>query len=230
TLWRQNPRGQFQDGTARAGLAATRWRGTGFGTVLADFDNDGWLDLAVVNGRVVRGKVAEVAGLPEFWRAYAERNQLFLNEGTGRFRDVSLANAPFCGTAGVSRGLAWGDVDNDGGVDLLVTSAAGPARLFRNVAQKRGHWLGVRAIDPRLRRDAYGARVTIRAGQRRWVEEVCPGQSYLSSGDQRVHFGLGDVERIDELRIDWPDGLAETFTPDGLDRYLTLEPGKGKKL
>jgi hypothetical protein len=230
TLWRQGPAGLFLDGTARAGLAAPRWRGTGFGTVLIDFDHDGWLDLAIVNGRVARGKPADAPGLPDFWRPYAERNQLFLNEGKGHFRDISAANPAFCGTPGVSRGLAWGDFDNDGAVDLLVTAAAGPARLFRNVAPKRGRWLGVRAVDPELRRDAYGARVTVKAGGRRWVAEVCPGQSYLSSGDPRVHFGLGPIERVDELRVDWPGGLAETFRPGRLDRYVTLTRGKGKKV
>jgi hypothetical protein len=193
-----------------------------------DFDHDGWLDLAVVNGRVSRGTSGEVPGLVEFWRPYAERNQLFLNQGRGRFLDVSPANPAFCGTPAVSRGLVWGDFDNDGAVDLLVTAVAGPARLFRNVAGKRGRWLGVRAVDPRWRRDAYGARLSVRAGARRWVAEVCPGQSYLCSGDPRVHFGLGPVERIDELRIDWPDGLAETFPVPRLDRHVTLLRGTGK--
>jgi hypothetical protein len=230
TLWRQGPRGLFQDATARAGLAAPLWRGTGFGTILADFDHDGWLDLAIVNGRVARGQPVDVPGLPPFWRPYAERNQLFRNEGQGHFRDVSPANAPFCGTPAISRGLVWGDFDNDGAIDLLVTTVAGPARLFRNVAQKQGRWLGIRAIDPALRRDAYGARVTVKAGARRWVAEVCPGQSYLSSGDPRVHLGLGRVKGVDELRIDWPDGLAETFPVPRLDRYLTVVRGKGKKV
>jgi hypothetical protein len=111
-----------------------------------------------------------------------------------------------------------------------VTAVAGPARLYRNVAEKQGRWLGVRAIDPALARDAYGARVTVKAGTKRWVGEVCPGQSYLSSGDPRVHLGLGGVQRVDELRIDWPDGLAETFPVPGLDRYLTASRGKGKKV
>jgi hypothetical protein len=233
TLWRQDsqgPRGYFLDATARAGLASPRWRGTGFGTVLADFDHDGWLDLAIVNGRVTRGKPAAGPDVPAYWRPYAERNQLFVNQGKGRFRDVSPANVPFCGSAAVSRALVWGDFDDDGGVDLLVTTVAGRARLFRNVAPKRGRWLGVRAIDPRLRRDAYGARVIVTAGSRRWVAEVCPGQSYLSSGDPRVHFGLGQIERIDELRIDWPDGLKETFVPGGLNRHVTLLRGQGKKV
>jgi enediyne biosynthesis protein E4 len=230
TLWLQGPRGQFLDATARANLAAPRWRGTGFGTVLADFDHDGWPDLVIVNGRVARGKLADAPDLPEFWRTYAERNQLFLNEGRGRFRDVSPANAPICGPPGIGRGLAWGDFDNDGAIDLLVTAGAGPARLFRNVAEKGGRWLGVRAIDPTLKREAHGARVTVTAGRRRWVAEVCPGQSYLSSGDPRVHLGLGAIDRVDELRIDWPDGRAETFSVAGLDRYLTLERGTGKEV
>jgi hypothetical protein len=198
--------------------------------VLADFDHDGWLDLAVVNGRVARGRPDGGESLPAFWRSYAERNQLFHNGGKGRFSDVSAANPPFCGTPWVSRGLVWGDFDNDGAVDLLVTTVAGPARLFRNVAPKQGRWVGVRAFDAELRRDVYGARVTVRAGTRRWVAEVCPGQSYLSSGDARVHFGLGKIERVDELRVDWPGGLTERFAVEGLDRYVPLVRGKGKKV
>jgi hypothetical protein len=230
TLWRQGPAGLFRDATAQAGLASPAWRGTGFGTVLVDFDHDGWLDLAIVNGRVSRGQPADAPALPDFWRPYAERNQLFLNQGRGRFLDVSRANPAFCGTPAVSRALVWGDFDNDGAVDLLVTSISGPARLFRNVAPRRGRWLGVRALDPRLRRDAYGARLTLRAGTKRWLGEVCPGQSYLSSGDPRVHFGLGPIEGIDELRVDWPDGLAETFPPGLLDRYVPLVRGTGRKV
>jgi hypothetical protein len=230
TLWRQGPRGLFQDRTPQAGLAAPTWRGTGFGTILMDFDHDGWLDLAIVNGRVARGQPTDVPGLAPFWRPYAERNQLFRNEGRGRFRDISVANAPFCGTPAISRGLVWGDFDNDGAIDLLVTGVAGPARLFRNVAEKRGRWLVVRAVDAALKRDAYGALVSVRAGGKRWRGQVCPGQSYLSSGDPRVHFGLGPVARIDEVRIDWPDGLAETFPPPALDRHVTLVRGKGKKV
>jgi hypothetical protein len=230
TLWRQTAPGLFQDRTAAAGLAAPLWRGTGFGTILADFDLDGAPDIAVVNGRVSRGRPAPDEGLGPFWRNYAERNQLFANDGTGRFRDVSAANAPFCGSYAVSRGLVWGDLDGDGRVDLLVTAAAGPARLYRNVAPRRGHWLMVRAIDPALHRDAYGAMVTVRAGTRRWLGLINPGQSYLSSGDPRAHFGLGQVEGVDEVRVDWPDGLAEVFPAPGLDRVLRLERGQGKKV
>src|SRR5262249_20762580 len=178
-LWRQESRGQFRDITTAARVAAGRWRGTGFGTVFGDFDHDGALDLALVNGRVARRDEA-AAPLPDFWETYRERNQLFANEGGGRFRDISSQTGPFCGTAGVSRGLACGDFDNDGALDLLVTTVAGPARLYRNVAPNRGHWLLVRAVDPRFGgRDAHGAEVTVRAGERRWVRLVNPAYSYL---------------------------------------------------
>src|SRR5262249_18911895 len=145
------------------------------------------------------------------WSRYAERNQLFANDGTGRFVDLSHDNQPFCSSAQVSRALAWGDIDGDGSLDLLVTAVGGPARLYRNVAPKEGHWLMVRAFDPALRRDAYGALVTVLAQGRRWVGSVTAGQSYLSSGDVRVHFGLGTIGRIDAVAIRWPDGVEEDF-------------------
>lgn len=125
TLWKQGPRGVFQDLTAAAGLASPRWRGTGFGTVLGDFDHDGALDLAIVNGRVGRGPAAGGTELGAFWSRYAQRNQLFVNDGAGRFRDVS-SNGSFCATAAVSRGLACADLNGDGALDLLVTTIAGP--------------------------------------------------------------------------------------------------------
>src|SRR5439155_2548567 len=138
------------------------------GTVLGDFDNDGGLDLAIANGAVAAQAKPLDASLGPFWSKYGQRNQLFANDGTGRFRDISLDNPPFCGTANVARGLACGDIDGDGGLDLLVTTIGGPARLFRNVAP-RGYWLSVRAVDPTLKRDALGATVQVRAGDRRWV-------------------------------------------------------------
>src|SRR5205807_8697602 len=131
-----------------AGLLNTRWRGTRFGTLLCDFNHDGALDLAVVNGRVSRGHAGGNHLLDAYWNDYAERNQLFANDGTGKFRDVSLANPPFCGTAWISRALACGDIDGDGALDLLVTTAGGPALVYRNCAPKGGHhWLLVRAVD-----------------------------------------------------------------------------------
>lgn len=231
TLWKQNPAGTFQDATGAAGLASSRWRGTGFGTILMDFDHDGALDLAVVNGRVARASATPSSGGGSFWSVYAERNQLFQNNGTGRFQDISTKNDSFCGTPTVARGLAWGDYNGDGAVDLLVTTIGGPARLFRNVAPKQGHWLIIRAVDPTLGgRDAHGAAVTIQAGKLLSIGLVNPGQSYLCSGDPRIHFGLGEADRVDAVRIVWPDGTEESFSGQAVDRVVTLRKGEGDKV
>jgi hypothetical protein len=230
TLWKQGPAGQFRDQTAPAKLSSPRYRGTGFGAVLGDFDNDGYLDLAVVNGRVSRGDAAPVPGLEPFWQLYAERNQLFVNEGDSHFRDISGDNAPFCGRPAVSRGLACGDLRNRGALDLLVTAVAGPAQVYRNAVPQRGHWLGVRAIDPALRRDAYGAAITVHAGERRWLRLINPGYSYLCSNDPRALFGLGQIAQIDRIEVVWPDGTEESFPGPVVDHYVELRKSEGSKL
>jgi hypothetical protein len=224
-LWKQGPRGLFRDHTISAGLSTPGWNGTAFGA----------LDLAVVNGHVRRVRdfqpdKAALATLGPFWGRFADRHQLFANEGCGRFRDVSPHNPPFCSTPSVGRGLAWGDVNNDGAIDLVVTSVAGPARLYRNVAPKQGHWLMVRAIDPALERDAYGAEVTVVAGNRRWRGLINPGSSYLCSNDPRAHFGLGQAAQVDALRVLWPDGVEEAFNGRPADRVVVLRKGEGRRV
>jgi hypothetical protein len=226
-LWTQDRRGFFQDNISAFGLIKQGWRGTGFGAALADFDLDGDLDLAFVNGRVKRG----AAGGPvdsrvnAFWAPYAQRNQLFVNEGR-IFRDVSSANSPFCNQAMVGRGLAGGDLDNDGDIDLVVTSTGGPAKIYRNTVQPRGHWLIVRVTDPSLGgRDAYGSEVIVRAGGRSHWRLAHPAFSYLCSNDPRVHFGFGKAASFDAIEVIWPDGTKETF-PGGLaDRIIELRKG-----
>jgi hypothetical protein len=230
TLWRQGPRGLFRDVTAGSGLGGAHSRGTGFGTVLGDFDQDGALDAAVANGRVSRASAVLNAALGPHWGLYAEPNRVFVNDGTGHFRDASRDNPAFCGRANVGRGLACGDVDGDGALDLLLTTAAGPARLFRNVAPRRGHWLLVRAVDPKLGgRDAYGAGVRVRAGGRSWVRLINPGSSYLCSNDPRAHFGLGQAARVDDIEVLWPDGTREAFPGGRADRLVVLSRGAGKE-
>ena len=123
-----------------------------------------------------------------------------------------------------SRGLAFGDVDNDGDIDLLVTNGGGRARLIRN-NREQGHWLMIRAVDPALRRDAIGATITVVVGEKRLQRLIAPGYSFLSSNDPRAHFGLGTAARVDRIIVRWPDGKIETHPGVAADRIITLRKG-----
>jgi enediyne biosynthesis protein E4 len=228
TFWKQEPRGQFRDQTT-AWCSAAKWRGTGFGTLMADFDLDGFSDLAVVNGRVSKGDPHPVAGINPFWEPYAERNQIFANEGGKRFRDVSPQNTPFCGTHNVARGLACADLDRDGAPDLVLTTSGGRARVYRNVCPNRGHWLAVRATDPKLNRDAYGAEITVRAGAALYLRVLNPAVSYLSSNSALTHCGLGAAASFEGIEVLWPDGTREVFPGGPADRLVELQKGSGRK-
>jgi hypothetical protein len=238
-LWVQESPGIFQDRTAALNLAQPLWRGTGFGTALADFDADGDADLVFVNGAVRRyqleGKAASLSASPirrldPFWAPYAQRNQLFVNEG-GRFREISLQNPALCGQAVVGRGLAWGDIDNNGSVDLLITSTGGPAQVLRNIAAEAGDWLIVRAVDPALGgRDVYGAEITLTTAKKKFWRLIQPGSSYLSSSDARAHFGLGASSMIQSIHVTWPDGADEQFPSCPPNQILILRKGAGKRM
>ncbi len=226
TLWRQDPRGSFLDGTAAAGILGAG-RTTGFGTVLADFDLDGDLDLAWVAGRVQAGPPAPAGSVPEAWRRYAETNDLLENDGRGRFRSIAAANPALCATPNVARPLCAGDIDNDGDVDLLAGTTAGRVLLLENVAPRRGHWLSVRASLGVPDRDAIGAVVAVSAGGGRRQRLLQPGSSYLSSHDARVHFGLGAADAFEALEVRWPDGTLERFPGGPADREVQVVRGQG---
>ena len=197
---------------------------------MGDFDNDGWLDIAVVNGRIARENVPHPKpGLSPHWEPYGEYNQLFANVGGKKFRDVSPSNSAFCGYATVARGLACGDLTGDGGLDLLVNAAGEKARLFKNVAPGRGNWIAVRAIDPSLNRDAIGAEVTVRTGNVRRLRIVGGASSYLSAGPLEAHFGLGRADAVDEFEVVWWDGTRERFPGSRANVAVELKKGTGVK-
>ena len=229
TLYLQLAPGVFEDRSIDGGLASTI-PPTGFGAVLGDLDLDGDLDLAIVNGRVRRPDAVREAPADtgDFWQTYAERSAIFVNRGDGKFVEADPASQPFCDGERVSRGLAMGDLDNDGDLDLASSEVNGPARIFKNVAPRKGSWLAIRAIEPLLGgRDAYGAVVTVRAGQRTYARTVGPASSYLSSSDPRVHFGLAGAKAVDAIEVRWPDGSKESFPGGEANREVTIEHGRG---
>lgn len=229
TLWKQGPRGYFQDASTPSGLMGSRERGTGFGTLFADFNLDGFLDIAVANGRVSRDPSQRPrTGLSPHWLPYAERNQLFLGLGESRFKDISLNSRALCGYDTVSRGMASADLDGDGAPDLLVTGIGERVRVLRNVAPDRGHWLSVRAIDPAWKGPAIGAEVAVKAGGVRRVRHVTSTQSYLSAMSANANFGLGAAAAFEGIEVLWPDGSREAFPGGASDRALEIRKGTGR--
>lgn len=215
----------FQDDTTASGLGPPSVPYTGWGTSFFDFDHDGDLDVAIANGRVIRGDLLVQKDRVEHWDPYREPNLIFENNGTGQFQDACKKAGTFCTLIENGRALAFGDVDNDGDVDMLLGNCGGPARLYRNDAPKNGHWLMVRAIDPKLKRDAIGARITVVAGGKRYIRIIAPAYSYLTSNDHRAHFGIGNATTIEKIEVVWPDGSVQSFPSTKADQFITLQKG-----
>ena len=233
-LYRQDRPGFFIDTTSTSGLQKQAWRGTGFGTVLADFDLDGTVDLALVNGLIRRAgpnQTPVLNGVSPWWARYAQRSQLFANDGSGNFRDISSDNPAFCRDAIVGRSLAVGDLNNDGALDLVVGGVGGPAKFYQNVAARRSNWLRLRLIEPACGgRDSIGAEVVIHAAGRRFWAVLQPATSYLSSNDPALHFGLGRADKIDSIEVRWPDGAAERFADVKVNQLAILRKGSGSSV
>ncbi len=220
----RNQGGWFQDATQEMGLSATSRRHTRFGVVLADFDNDGYLDLYQANGRV--GPREGVQGLGD---EFAEPNVLYRGTADGRFElipDGGLAAS----LVHTGRGLAVGDVDDDGGLDLLVVNRDAPPYLLMNRVHDRGNWLRFRVVTD-SGRDAYGAVVSALVGTRRVFREVDPEGSYLASSDPRPHFGLGAETALRDVKVRWPSGprpAVEAFGDFKAGRTVVLQRGRGR--
>lgn len=222
TLYR-NQDGQFGDDTIETGLGSPSFDFTGFGTAFLDYDNDGWLDLLVANGAVQGIRSQMLAG--DRYPMH-QTNQLFRNRGDGRFDDVSASSGAVFELSEVSRGAAFGDVDNDGDTDVVIHNNAGPPRLLINQVGHEKQWVGFRAVGT-SGRDQLGS----------WVELLAPGPprglrvrtegSYASANDPRVLFGLGDASGSAHVRVTWPNGQREEWRDLPLGQYTTLRQGEG---
>jgi enediyne biosynthesis protein E4 len=223
TLYLNVGDGLFEDRTAEFGLFKLGF--TGFGTRFMDYDNDGFLDVIVVNGAVrhLSSQIQKNEPYP-----LKQRGQLFHNERGRRFEDVSdSAGAPFAELQ-VARGAATGDLDNDGDTDVVIFNNRGAIRVLLNEVGNRRHWLGVRAVDSRVKRDAMQARVEL-VGHRGTSRTIHTDGSYCVASDPRVLFGLGSETAAQTVRVQWPGGQAEEFRNLAVDRYWVLEPGKAPR-
>ena len=224
TLYHNNGDGTFTDVTYKAGLGAhTQY--LGWGTMFFDFDNDGWPDLLLVNGHVY----PEVDAL-NLSIEYNEPKLLYHNNGNGTFTDVStLAGAAFTALS-PARGLAVGDLWNDGRLSAVVVNRNGPPSLLVNQKKYPSHWIEVKAVGTRSNHSGLGARVSVKTDLRLQTDEVRSGSSYISNSDVRVHFGLGATKHIQYVELRWPSGLVERIRNANVDSIVTVKEGTGEEV
>jgi hypothetical protein len=219
TLYR-NVGGDFRDETSTVGLGSATWDATGFATSWIDFDNDGWLDLMMFNGAV---KVVESLRRAADPYPLHQRNQLFHNLGDGRFEEISDSAGPAFELSEVSRGAAFGDIDNDGDTDVLVANNAGPARLLLNLTGQDSAWAGMRLISATSQRAMLGAWVGLsRSGAPDLWRRSRRSGSYASAGDARILFGLGSQPLAGRARVDWPTGRRQQLQELTTRVYTTV--------
>jgi len=220
TLYHNDGRGLFSDVTLRTGIAKNN-RYLGWGTVFGDFDNDGWKDIAVANGHIYP-EADQVGGN----MAYAQPMLLYRNQGRGRFIDVSKKAGPGFEEKRLARGLALGDFDNDGNLELVVNNMNQPPTLLRQ-SRSRGNSILIQTVGTQSNRDGIGARVSITVNGLTQMDEVRSGGSYLSHSDLRLHFGVGDSTKIDGLRVIWPSGREEVIAAVPVNHLIVLKEGAG---
>ena len=208
----------FVDDTAVAGLGSVSRSYTPLGVAWCDFDNDGYYDLFQANGRVTAPDELPSQGDP-----FAEENLLLRGDAQGRFFCVRLLASDQPAIVRTSRAAAFGDLNNDGGVDVVVVNRDGPAEVLTNIVPARQNWLRLRVLD-HYDRDAVGAQVLIRCGETIKRFDVNPHYSYLASNDPRVHVGLGDHHAVDAITVHWPDGTVQEFGAFDANQQVTLRP------
>jgi hypothetical protein len=216
-FWHNNGNGTFDETTNELGLGKISYVMSGFGTRFFDYNNDGLVDLFVLNGHPFE-PINKV--IPE--TTYAEPPFLFENTGKG-FRDVAALHGAPLKKSYLGRGLAVGDIDNDGDSDLLLLNAGESPVLLRNDGGNRNHWLGVNLVGTKSNRDGIGAKVTIKVSGRERTKQLLGGTSYCTASDPRLLFGLGSNQKIDALSVRWPSGQLTNAKAVGIDHYITIK-------
>ena len=221
TLLHNDKAGTFTDATTAAGLGLNT-KYLGWGTMFFDFDNDGWPDLLLVNGHVYPEVDKYHLGSD-----YQEPRLLYHNNGNGTFTDISASAGSGISTPSSSRGLAIGDLWNDGRMSAVISNMNARPSLLENQVRYPNHWVAFKTVGTNSNRDGIGARITVRTGKRLLVDEVRSGSSYVSNSDMRVHFGLGKETKLDSVEVRWPSGLTERFDNVVIDRINQVKEGSG---
>jgi len=223
TLYRNESDAAFADVTFRAGIATVTIPFLGWGTGFLDYDNDGLLDLFVANGHVYPG-----VDLQDWGTTWAQRPLLLRNLDGAKFQEVPAATGSGLAVVVPARGAAFGDLFNDGHIDVVLNNIDSTPTLLRNVVKNSNHWITLKLLGgSKSPRDAIGAKVFVTAGGVRQRADVFSGGSYASSSDQRLHFGLGTAVKVDRVEIHWPSGTKEEITLPAVDRFFTVKEGKG---
>jgi hypothetical protein len=220
-LYKNEGEANFSDVTFQSGIAEITIPFLGWGAGFLDYDNDGWKDLFAANGHVYPG-----VDNTDWGMTYRQRPLLFHNLSGKRFEAVPAATGSGLAVITPARGAAFGDLFNDGKVDVVINNVDGPPTLLLNVVQNGNHWVDLKLIGV-APRDAIGAKVFLTAGGMTQRNDVISGGSFCSSSDLRLHFGLGKALRIDKVEIRWPGGKKQTVALDAIDRIYTIEEGKG---
>jgi enediyne biosynthesis protein E4 len=222
TIYHKDADGNFTDVSRRTRTAAASMPYVGWGTKFFDYDNDGWLDLMVVNGHVYPQIEGAYPG-----GMYRQRKLLYRNRRDGTFEEIAASLGPALLERRASRGAAFGDYDEDGDLDVMVNDLDGPPMLLRNDGGSRlGHWISLRLIGTKSNRNAVGAKVWLTAGQMTQVDEIHSGDSYISHSDWRLHFGLGSATRVEAVTIRWPSGSTQKLGDLPVDRVVTIKEGQ----